>query len=118
MNEGQSTPPISARIRKDALFDHDFWVELASRSTELADNPEGADRVVLRYLGQYLPALLKSRTHEDRERVWLAFWSYLIARASRKKPFGLSHRAADELIARFREALVQKSVRGADGTER
>jgi hypothetical protein len=111
VNEGKRSQPNSAKMTKEALFDHDFWVDLAAQSPELADNPKGADHLVLRYLGQYLPALLRSRTREDRERVWLAFWSYLVARASRKKPFGLSHHGADDLIARFQEALQRGAVR-------
>ena len=111
MNDRQRSQPNSAKTTKDSLFDHDFWVDLAARSPELADNPEGADHLVLRYLRQYLPALLRSKTQEDRERVWLAFWSYLVARASWKKPFGLSHHGSDDLIARFQEALRRGAVR-------
>ena len=96
------------------LFDRDSWEALAGGSQELSDNPQAAGHLVYRFLGKYLPTLLAARTEEARERVWLAFWSYLIARASMKKPFGLSQQAADELIERFQRELVQRGYRPRD----
>ena len=87
------------------LFDQLFWEDIARNSPELVDNPDGLERVADRFVGQYLLALLKIRTKEDCDRVWLALWSYLVAPASRRKPFGLSNRAADHLIADFQNAL-------------
>jgi hypothetical protein len=49
--------------------------------------------------------VLGAKDNEERERVWLAFWSYLIARETSRKPFGLSADAADEIIGQFRAAL-------------
>jgi len=92
------------------LFEPDTWLAIAVGLPELHENPEGAAHLVYRFLGKYLPALLRARTPEERGRVWLAFWSYLIARQSRKKPFGLSHQAADELIARIRQELESKGI--------
>ena len=87
------------------LLDQSLWEAIARDSSELVDNPEGAERVAYRFVRQYLPALLRARTKEDRDQVWLAFWTYLIARRTGRKPFGLSQGAADGLITEFQKAL-------------
>ena len=89
------------------LFEQSFWEDIARSSPELTDNPEGLELLAYRFAGQYLPALLRTRTQEDRDRVWLAFWSYLVAGATMRKPFGLSNREADRLIADFQNALSE-----------
>jgi hypothetical protein len=98
-------PPERSAGRPRGLFDRGFWEAITRDSQALRDNPEGVEHLVYRFLGTYLPNLVSARTEEDSVRVWLAFWSYLIARASWKKPFGLTHEAADELIAQFKMAL-------------
>ena len=104
---GQPGQPLREdnRVADADLLDQLFWEDIARNSPELVDNPDGLERVVYRFVGQYLPALLKTRTKEDGDQVWLAFWSYLVAPASGRKPFGLSNRAADNLIADFQNAL-------------
>ena len=92
-------------LKSENLFDYDFWVSLASLSQELENNPRGTEHLVFRYIDQYLPALLSARTINDQDHVWLAFWSYVVARKSAKKPFSLSHHSADELIIRFKESM-------------
>ena len=92
-------------MNPDRLFDHDLWLDIAVKMPELSDEPEGAAHLVERYVGQYLPALLKSRTNDDIDRVWLAFWHYLVAPRTNRKPFGLSSSTADLLIAEFQAAL-------------
>ena len=72
---------------------------------ELFNDPEGAEHLIERFVGQYLPALLNARGEQDTDRVWLAFWHYLVAPRTRRKPFGLSSRAADELIAEFQSTI-------------
>ena len=89
------------------LFDQSFWEEIARSSPDLVDNPEGAEHLTYRFVGQYLPALLRARTKEESDHVWLAFWRYLVARRSSRKPFGLSQHAADGLIAEFQKALSE-----------
>ena len=88
-------------------FDQSFWEDIARNSPELVDNPDGLELLAYRFAGQYLPALLRTRTKEDSDRVWLAFWSYLVAPSSGRKPFGLSNREADRLIADFQNALSE-----------
>ena len=88
-------------------FGQEFWEKFARELPELVDNPEGAEHLAYRFVGQYLPALLKAKTKEDSDRVWLAFWSYLIARPTPRKPFGLSQQAADRLIAQFQKVLSE-----------
>ena len=85
--------------------DEEFWVEIAIRSPELEENPEGAAHLAFRFAGKYLPVVRNAKDHEERERVWLSFWSYLVARETSRKPFGLSSDAADEIIGQFRAAL-------------
>ena len=96
-------------LTDNELFDEPFWVNIATNSPELASHPEGVERLVSRFVGQYLPVLLRTRTEEDSDRVWLAFWNYLVAPATSRKPFGLSSRAADLLIAEFQSALSELS---------
>jgi hypothetical protein len=91
------------------LFDESFWREIARSSPELADNPDGAEHLAYRFVGQYLPALLRANTKEDSDDVWLAFWSYLVARGNKRKLFALSTQAADRLIAEFQQALSEAS---------
>ena len=107
-NVGDERASDAASSRDSALLDRSFWEELAAESPELAENPEGTQHLVYRFLGKYLPAVLKARTEEARERVWLALWSYMIARQSARKPFGLSPDAADELIRRFQAELDRR----------
>ena len=95
-------------------FDQSPFLEITRASPELAGNPEGAERLAYRFLSKYLRALLRARTGQDREQVWLAFWSYLIARATRRKPFTLSHQAADRLVARFQKTLSEQGYRPRD----
>lgn len=117
-------PRVSALIQSDATdsfegkrsvsnadannpipLDEAFWEEIAIRSPELEENPEGAQHLAFRFAGKYLPIVRGTKDNEERERVWLAFWSYLVARETSRKPFGLSSDAADEIIAQFRAAL-------------
>ena len=88
-------------------LDDSYWQAIVNDLPELVDNQEGAAHLVYRFVGQYLPALGKAPTHEARDRVWMAFWSYLVAPSSRRKPFGLSHQAADRLIEQFQKALSE-----------
>lgn len=82
-----------------------FWEAIAIRSPELEENPEGAQHLAFRFAGKYLPIVRGTKDNGERERVWLAFWSYLVARETSRKPFDLSPDAADEIIAQFRAAL-------------
>lgn len=90
---------------EEELLDQSFWVGVAMKVPELLDDPEGAENVVDRFVGQYLPALLRARVQADIDHVWLAFWHYLVAPRTSRKPFGLSSRVADLLIAEFQSAL-------------
>lgn len=85
--------------------DQSFWEEIARNSPELVDNPEGVEHLAYRFVGQYLPVLLGARNKEASDHVWLAYWNYLTARQSGRKPFGLSQQAADQLITEFQKAL-------------
>ena len=94
-------------MRNRDLFDKSFWEEIARCSPELTDNPEGAEHLAYRFVGQYLPALLRARTKEDMDDVWLAFRSYLVARGNQRKPFVLSQEAADRVLTEFQQALSE-----------
>ena len=84
-----------------------MWEAIANGSPELSDNPEGAEHLADRFEGQYLPAMMKARTPEAQERVWLAFWTYLTAPLTQRKPFRLSSKAADQLIGDVQKAMSQ-----------
>ena len=92
---------------EEQLLDHSFWVGVASKLPDLANDPEGTDHLVERYVAQYLPAHLRSKTQQDIDRVWLAFWHYLVAPRTNRKPFGLSSKTADQLITELQAALSQ-----------
>ena len=91
------------------LLDESLWEGIVGSSPGFEGNAEGAAHLTYRFVGQYLPALLRARSQQEQDRVWLAFWSYLIARATTRKPFGLSHEAADELIAELKQVLSEGS---------
>ena len=90
---------------EEQLFSLTFWISIASKLPELPDNPEGTEHLVDRFVAQYLPVLLRSRAQEQRDHAWLAFWHYLVAPATVRKPFGLTSQVADLLIAEFQGAL-------------
>ncbi len=80
-------------------------MSIANNLSELLDDPDGTEHLVDRFVGQYLPVLLRTKTENDIDHVWLAFWSYLVAPRTNRKPFGLSSRTADLLIAEFQRVL-------------
>lgn len=92
-------------MNEGELLDQSLWLSIAMKQPELLNDPEGAEHLVDRFAGQYLPALLKTRGKQDTDHVWLAFWHYLVAPRTSRKPFGLTGRAADLLIAEFQSAL-------------
>lgn len=83
------------------------WEAIAGSSPEVSDNLEAAGHLAYRFEGQYLPVLLRSRTQEQQDRVWLAFWSYLTAPSNKRKPFSLSSKGADKLIEDFQKAMLE-----------
>ena len=95
------------------LFDQSFWVNIASNLPELLNDLEGIEHLVDRFTGQYLPVLLRARSKEDSDHAWLAFWNYLVAPRTSRKPFGLSQRTADHLIAEFQRSLSRRDILGA-----
>ena len=96
-----------AVIDKDDFFDHSFWLEISKKLPEPMSDLDGAEYLVDRFVRQYLSVLLRARSKADFDRVWLAFWNYLVAPRTRRKPLGLSSRAADLLIAEFQSALSE-----------
>ena len=87
------------------LNDGSLWESIVFESSGFIGNLEGAEHFIYRFMGQYLPAIMKGRSEEGVERAWLALWSYMIARRSARKPFTLSHDAADDLINRLKMEL-------------
>ena len=96
-------------LTEKELFDQSFWVNIATNLPELSNDPEGAEHLVDRFVGQYLPVLLRVTRKEDSDHAWLAFWSYLVAPRTNRKPCSLSSQAADLLIAEFQSALTEPS---------
>jgi hypothetical protein len=94
-------------LNNSNLLELSMWEEIAKSIPELADNPEGTANLVNRFIGQYLPVLLRARTKDNLDYAWLAFWSYVIAPSSKRKPFELSHIGADLLITKFQIALSE-----------
>ena len=82
-------------------------MEIATKLPEFLNDPEGVEHLVDRFVGQYLPVLLRTKGKEASDRVWLAYWSYLVAPRTSRKPIGLSHQTADRLIAEFQLALTE-----------
>jgi len=92
-------------LDKEEIFDQSFWVSIAMKLPEFLNDPEGAEFMIDRFVCQYLPALLRTGVQQNIDHVWLAFWNYLVAPRSSRKPFGLTSRTADLLIAEFQSAL-------------
>ena len=92
-------------INDDKFFDQSYWLEICKKLPELAGELDGIEHLVERFTGQYLPTLFRARAEVDVDRVWLAFWHYLVAPRTSRKPFGLSSQAADLLITEFQRAL-------------
>ena len=90
---------------EEELFDESFWLSIAMKVPELLQDRESVEHLVVRFVGQYLPVLLSTRGKRDIDHVWLAFWSFLVAPRTSRKPFGLSGRTADLLITEFQDAL-------------
>jgi len=90
---------------EDELLDQSFWLGIAMKLPELLGDPEGTEHLVDRFVGQYLHVLLGTSGKQNADHVWLAFWHYLVAPRTGRKPFGLSGRVADLLIAEFQSAL-------------
>ena len=99
-------------IDETKFLEQSFWLEICNKLTEVAGELDGLEHLVDRFLGQYLPAYLRARASGDAERVWLAFWHYLVAPSTSRKPFGLSSQAADLLIAEFQRALSEPDPAG------
>ena len=92
-------------MNEEELFDQAFWVSVALTLPELQNDPEGAEHLMERFVGQYLPALLRSRLEEQRDHVWLAFWNYIVAPRTNRKPFSLVSAKADILIGKIQDEL-------------
>ena len=92
-------------MNEEELFDQSFWLSIAMNLPQLQNDPEGAEHLVERFVGQYLPVLLRPSGPQGTDHVWLAFWHYLVAPSTKRKPFGLSSGAADLVIVEFQNAL-------------
>jgi len=90
------------------LFDQSFWMNIATNAPEISSDLEGLEHLVARFVGQYLPVLLKVSNKDDFDRVWLAYWSYLVAPQTNRKPGSLPSRAADNLIAEFQSVFSER----------
>ena len=83
------------------------WQDRVREFSALAGNPEGTQSLTERFQAQYLEALSLAEGKEDRDRVWLAFWHYLITRPTMRKPFQLTSQQADDLIAQIQACLEE-----------
>ena len=92
---------------EERFLDQSIWLEICNKLPGLESDLAGIEHLVERFTSQYLPALFKARAQADADRVWLAFWHYLVAPRTSRKPFGLSSRPADLLIAEFQRALIE-----------
>jgi hypothetical protein len=92
---------------EERFLDQSIWLEICQALPGIDSDLDGVKHLVERFTAQYLPALFKSKSQADADRVWLAFWHYLVAPRTNRKPFGLSSRPADLLIAEFQKALIE-----------
>lgn len=92
-------------MTEQELFERSLWLDIAAKVPDLLDDLEGVAHLVDRFVGQYLPVLLRVTKQEDRDHAWLAFWNYLVAPRTNRKPCSLSSRMADLLIAEFQSVL-------------
>jgi hypothetical protein len=87
------------------LFDVAKLTRMIGDVPELANDAESREQIADRFARQYLAAWTRATNDEMRERVWLAFWSYLTSVPTPRKPFELSEESADVLIRRMREEV-------------
>ena len=52
-------------MTEEELFDQTYWVNLAAKIPDLVDDEEGVAHLVDRFVGQYLPVLLRVTRKED-----------------------------------------------------
>ena len=101
-------------MAEEKLFDRSLWLDSAKDVAELFGDTESAAALVDRFVRQYLPVLLRCRSYDECDQVWLAFWNYLVAPATRRKLFGLSSQSADLLISGFQRILSELGHRNRD----
>ena len=97
-------------MEEEQLIDHAFWFGIASKQPELLGDPAGAEHMVDRFVGQYLPAALRSSSKQDFDRVWFAFWNYLVAPKTRltSNAVKLSPLSSNRLAATATEIFVRQ----------
>ena len=92
-------------MTEEELQERTFWLNIAANVPEILDELEGVAHLVDRFVGQYLPVLRRVSRKEDIDHAWLAFYSYVVAPSTNRKPCSLSSRTADLLIAEFQSVL-------------
>ena len=93
-------------MTEEEILERSFWLDIATKLPDLRDDLEGLEHLVDRFVGQYLPVLLRVTRKEDIDHAWLAFWNYLVAPRTNRKPCSLSSKTADLLIAEFQNVLT------------
>ncbi|PKB68888.1 MAG: hypothetical protein BZY81_00345 [SAR202 cluster bacterium Io17-Chloro-G4] len=96
-------------MTEEDVFDLTYWMKIATNIPEISNDLEGVEHLVGRFVGQYLPVLLRVTNKEAQDHAWLAFWSYAVAPSTNRKPCNLSSRTADLLIAEFQKVLPEPS---------
>ena len=75
------------------------WVEEAEQALSFVEDPDHRTHILMRFEGQYLPALRNAKNQEEVWRAWEALRFYLLARATKRKQFVLTGDQADACIA-------------------
>ena len=83
------------------------WKKVIREFPTLEEDLEGVESLIEHFEGEYFEALQMARDEDARDHVWVAFWNFLIARPTMRKPFQLTSQDADELIARLQSVLDQ-----------
>lgn len=94
-------------MTEEELFDPTFWLNIATNVPEVSNDLEGVEHLVDRFVGQYLPVLLRVSKKEEIDHAWLAYWNYIVAPRTNRKPGSLSGRTADLLITEFQRVLSE-----------
>ena len=74
------------------------WKFHISNHRIFSGNPQALWIVIERLEGQYLPAIESAKDSFEKEKVWLALWTYLTSRSTIRKPFQLTYSEADKII--------------------
>ena len=75
------------------------------RADVFSDDLDALEHALDLFIAQYLQALMRANTSVESQRVWSAYFNYLVAPATRRKKFHLDQSQADLVILGIQEII-------------